>query len=170
MMRPSLPDPEPMTRVTRSPARLHGVFLLSGVLALGGCASAGGAHGGSPQVATAVALCEVVRSPATYANRLIRLESVAKPPDHASLRLESDDCDGSIALDLSEADRGDRSVIDSAVWRDFPDADGGAAVIVEGVLEWNRGERPSRILHVSRILEVEPLEPGAGHGRRVVGG
>lgn len=99
--------------------------------------------------------CRVVESPGEYDGRVIRLQAKAKPPDHAPLRLQVDECKQTIALDPgSVKNDADFKVLEKSVWLDFPGPSAGVDVDVVGEFRWVEGRKPSRVLVLRKIIRI----------------
>jgi hypothetical protein len=127
---------------------------LAGILT--GCAQSAVSHSASSHEAS---FCEIIDDPQSFDRLSVRIRGIARPPDHAPLRLESEGCSGAIVLfvdDLSATDP-NRAALESNVWRRFPEIDAGVFVELIGEFRWRGVGRPSRVLVVSQIVQVSDL-------------
>jgi hypothetical protein len=127
---------------------------LAGILT--GCAQSAVSHSAS---SPETSFCEIVDDPRSFDRLSVRIRGIARPPDHAPLRLESESCSGAIVLfvdDLNETDP-NRAALESEVWRNFPGDNAGVFVELIGEFRWRGVGASSRVLVVSQIVEIRDL-------------
>ncbi|NZA26114.1 hypothetical protein H0E84_06925 [Luteimonas sp. SJ-92] len=118
-----------------------------------GCADNGLIKNAEPNLSD---FCEVIRDPKIYDRDTIWLRAMARPPDHAPMRLETAGCQGVIFLEIGEIGWEDarRSALEARVWNGFPEPTAGVWVDVVGRFKWNKDGRPSGTLTVFQIIEI----------------